>query len=146
MEKNSLPWSRQQRTGVLALLFILIVLFVTWRLLPALWPPGDHREEEQLVQAWLEFKEAHVVPEQEYPAGDRSYAASAKDGEAPSDTLFFFDPNTVSEANLTKLGLPPHTVRTILKYRSKGGWFYKAEDLQKLYTLAPSDYRLIHNR
>lgn len=54
--------------------------------------------------------------------------------------LFAFDPNTATESELLRLGLPQWTVRSILNYRSKGGIFRKKEDLGKIYTIKEEDY------
>lgn len=50
-------------------------------------------------------------------------------------TYFEFDPNTATEQELLKLGIPPKAVQSMLKYRSKGGRFRQPEDLLKIYTL-----------
>lgn len=60
--------------------------------------------------------------------------------EKPAVEYFEFDPNTVSEADLARLGLPARTIKSILNYREKGGVFRKKEDLQKMYTLEEADY------
>jgi DNA uptake protein ComE-like DNA-binding protein len=60
--------------------------------------------------------------------------------EKPPVEVFAFDPNTASEADLQRLGLPSRTAKSILNYRSKGGVFRKKEDLQKIYTLTEEDY------
>ena len=38
-----------------------------------------------------------------------------------------------------RLGLQDNTINTILKYRSKGGHFWKADDLRKIYSLRKDD-------
>ncbi len=53
---------------------------------------------------------------------------------------FPFDPNTASVETLVALGLPENLARTIDKYRSRGGRFRTAEDLQKIYNLREEDY------
>ena len=45
--------------------------------------------------------------------------------------LFYFDPNTISGSEWKRLGLRDKTIKTIENYLSKGGHFYKPEDLQK---------------
>lgn len=60
--------------------------------------------------------------------------------EKPIVESFEFDPNSVSEADLKRLGLPARTIKSILNYREKGGVFRKKEDLQKIYTLDETDY------
>ncbi len=54
-------------------------------------------------------------------------------------TLFPFDPNTVSEQDWARLGLPARTIRTILNYRSKGGQFRSPEDIRKIWGLRQDD-------
>ncbi|MDE1192847.1 MAG: helix-hairpin-helix domain-containing protein [Arachidicoccus sp.] len=58
----------------------------------------------------------------------------SKDSIIPKQ-LFVFDPNTLDENGWKKLGLPQRTIHTIINYRSKGGKFYKPEDLKKIYGL-----------
>lgn len=60
--------------------------------------------------------------------------------EKPDADLFAFDPNTASEDDLFRLGLPSRTVKSILNYRIKGGRFRQKEDLEKIYTLSAEDY------
>lgn len=48
---------------------------------------------------------------------------------------FFFDPNAVSEEELQRLGFSDATIRNMLKYRTKGGRFYTAQDIYKIYGL-----------
>lgn len=55
--------------------------------------------------------------------------------------LFNFDPNTASKADLEKLGFTTKQVSNILNYRKKGGKFFKAEDLKKIYTISENDYQ-----
>jgi competence protein ComEA len=47
--------------------------------------------------------------------------------------LFAFDPNTATTEDWQRLGVRDKTIQTIQKYISKGGHFYKAEDLKKIY-------------
>jgi competence ComEA-like helix-hairpin-helix protein len=64
--------------------------------------------------------------------------------EKTAPEIFAFDPNSISEAELFRLGLPSATVKSILNYRIKGGKFRKPEDLKKMYAMSDSDYtRLI---
>lgn len=57
--------------------------------------------------------------------------------------LFEFDPNTASLADWQKLGLNERTSKTILKYVSKGGKFYKPEDLQKIWGMPEGFYERV---
>lgn len=53
--------------------------------------------------------------------------------------LFYFDPNNATADEWKRLGVREKTVATILKYRSKGGKFYKPEDLKRIYGLRPDE-------
>ena len=54
--------------------------------------------------------------------------------------LFYFDPNTITVPEWKRLGLREKTIKTIENYRSKGGHFYKPEDLQRIYGLRNDEY------
>ena len=51
-----------------------------------------------------------------------------------------FDPNTATETDLLALGLEEKTVKNLIKYREKGGHFWKKEDLKKLYDFSDIDF------
>lgn len=59
--------------------------------------------------------------------------------------LFSFDPNTLPAEGWQKLGLNQRTIRTIHNYRSKGGRFYKKEDLKKIWGLPDAFYNRVSN-
>ncbi|MBU3736146.1 MAG: helix-hairpin-helix domain-containing protein [Methylobacterium sp.] len=54
---------------------------------------------------------------------------------------FPFNPNTVSDSALRRMGLRYKVVQTWMNYRNKGGHFYKAEQVQRLYALHDTEYR-----
>ncbi len=53
--------------------------------------------------------------------------------------LFAFDPNTISANDWKRLGLRDKTIATIQNYLSKGGHFYKPEDIAKIWGLHPEE-------
>lgn len=67
------------------------------------------------------------------PTGHRELVAAKTE-------QFLFDPNTASEAELLRLGLPKALVRRLLRYREKGGFFFEKSDFRKLYGLTDADY------
>jgi competence protein ComEA len=65
--------------------------------------------------------------------------------EVKETKLFPFDPNSVGELELLTLGVEKNVVKNIIKYREKGGHFYKKEDLKKIYGFSEIDFlRLIN--
>lgn len=53
----------------------------------------------------------------------------------------FFDPNTADSTLLLSLGLQDWQVRSIYRYRSRGGVFRKKNDFAKLYGLTVKQYK-----
>ena len=62
----------------------------------------------------------------------------------PRDTVAIhmqvFDPNTADSSILVHLGLKKWQVSNMLKYRTKGGRYRRAEDLKRLYGMTDSMY------
>ena len=56
------------------------------------------------------------------------------------DSLFYFDPNTISSEKLSLLGLNSKQIKTIENYRTQGGIFYKKEDFKKIYGINEVTY------
>lgn len=54
--------------------------------------------------------------------------------------LFAFDPNTADSTQLLRLGLAPWQVRSIYRYRAKGGVFRTPEDFARVYGLTRKQY------
>lgn len=57
--------------------------------------------------------------------------------------LFPFDPNTADSTQLLKLGLQAWQVRSIYKYRAKGGIFRQPSDFARLYGLTKKQYEVL---
>lgn len=55
----------------------------------------------------------------------------------PAPETFPFDPNTADSTALLRLGLAPWQVRSIYKYRAKGGRYHRAEDFQRVPGMTP---------
>lgn len=53
---------------------------------------------------------------------------------------FEFDPNTADSTTLLALGLPPWVVRTIYRYRAKGGVYRSANDFARTPNLTKGDF------
>ncbi len=139
--------SRQQRSAVLLLAAFLILGLVFWRLLPSFQTSAPSlAEEEELNRSWEAFVAEHLDT---LSAGSVSSAYREKTPDRSDQAAAMplnmapFDPNTASEQQLLALGLPLRTVRTLIKYRNKGGRFYKPDDLRKLYTLSADDLERI---
>ena len=70
----------------------------------------------------------------------QTYQKSFEDNSNIADSLFHFDPNTITEEKWSKLGIKEKQIKIIKNYLNKGGVFYKKEDLKKIYGIKDSTY------
>lgn len=75
--------------------------------------------------------------------GSYSSDISANSNINFNTSLFPFDPATVSFEDLCKLGFSPKTANILINYRTKGGRFFKKEDVKKIYGVSPELYSRI---
>ncbi len=130
--KDYFSFTKKERTSVI-LLVCLIAIFL---LLPHLYKvkPDPPLPEKALLDYIAKSKSISLNE-----SGSEGGAVSAELGPLHKyerkGILFPFDPNTLTAEGLVKLGLAEKTVRTLLQYRTKGGRFYKPEDLRKIWGL-----------
>lgn len=137
-----LSFTRKERTGIMAIV-VLILLFIT---LPILFPlfnkskAVDHTAFEKEI-AELNVREDSSTGYSKRNSDDDNevhyYQPSEKNyySKSPKGELFYFDPNTLPVEGWKKLGVREKTASTIQKYISKGGRFYKPEDIGKIWGL-----------
>ena len=97
--------------------------------------PVDHQAFEKEI-AELKIKEqdsGREVGYRNYTENNHYYQSS--DRNAPKGELFYFDPNSISVDEWKRLGVREKTANTIHNYVSKGGRFYKPEDIAKIWGL-----------
>jgi competence protein ComEA len=122
-------FNRQQRKGVLVLAALCVTLLAVRIALPYIIKP------QEVVIANLPMLEAKVdsVIKNDTVRHDHRR-------ENQSKPLFTFDPNTVTGAELSDLGLKEKTIRTFMKFRSRGFAFRKKSDLKKVYGISDRMY------
>ena len=126
-------FSKGEFNGLLSLIFIIIFLKFT----PVIY--GHFREVEKVHPDLLsQIKKIAITDQPDfYHTRDRIENTAAK----KVITLFNFDPNQLDVAGWQKLGLSAKQAQSIVNYTNKGGKFYKAEDLEKMYTISPEMYK-----
>ena len=140
-------FTKKERTGIFVLLF-LILFFI---LLPFLFPlfikskPANTSAFEKEI-ASLKIKQqdsANQYAKKDfddtnnqnyYPSLEKDFNSKNIKGE-----LFYFDPNTITTSDWKRLGVRDKTIATIQNYLSKGGHFYKPEDIGKIWGLHPDE-------
>jgi len=55
--------------------------------------------------------------------------------------MFSFNPNNLTIEQWKQLGLSEHQANVIKHYQLKGGTFHSKEDVKKMYTITPEDYK-----
>jgi competence protein ComEA len=133
--KDYFIFSRKERVAVI-ILFAVMAAFIG---LPYFFSP-----RENPVEVNEKLQQQLALLQQNNPSENNNYN-NADSVETPrtavyhqtttKDSLFYFDPNTLDEDGWKLLGVSDKTIHTILNYRSKGGKFYKPEDIQKIYGL-----------
>ncbi len=113
---------------------VLTLLLAGCCLFGLLFVPGDNTRSADRPPR----EEAREPVRPQYPRQKRSpyYRTEGRRAET-----FDFDPNTADSTQLLRLGLRPWQVRSIYKYRARGGIYQSKEDFANLYGLTVKDYR-----
>ena len=140
--KEYLHFTRKERIGVMFLLFILLTII----LFPSFLPEKDNSVPISTDTEWTNLmKSLESKSENEYDTEDSvaglTYEKSAETYTPPvKGALFFFDPNKLDAAGWKRLGLRDKTIRTIINYTGKGGYFKQPADLQRIYGLHKNEF------
>lgn len=119
--------NRRERNGMIAIASLVVILLIVKYYIV-------YHYETQTNQAVVIALDdvAAKLAEQNKEADKDNYNTASLNKK---DSLFYFDPNTVSYEQAVMLGFPERTAHTLVNYRNKGGKFYKVIDLKKLYGL-----------
>jgi len=149
--RDYLAFTRKERIGILIIVgLILFTLF-----LPDILSKTSTNRPTQIDTAWMAaVKKLKIkVPDSsddnyQKNNDENAYAyqydkrkSSYNENAIAKGELFYFDPNTISTSDWKRLGLRDKTIKTIENYLSKGGHFYKPEDLQRIYGLHDDEYQ-----
>ncbi|MGZ3950244.1 MAG: ComEA family DNA-binding protein [Flavisolibacter sp.] len=143
--KAYLTFGKKDRIGVIALVLLIGIIYALPYLFSKKPQPFPAREGSLFLKAIdtlaAEDKTKYADDPNQNNNDDRyqpSLTRSFENGE-----LFRFDPNTLPAEGWQRLGLSERTSRTIEKYRSKGGKFYKPEDIQRIWGLPAGFYERV---
>lgn len=134
-------FTKKERRGITYMISILMILIF----LPFLFPYLSKEEsidiskfEEEIAQLKIDSSSNKIYfkSKNEY---QNNLSSADKNSSTNKGELFHFDPNTASVSDWVRLGIREKTVNTIQKYISKGGKFYKPEDLKKIWGMSETD-------
>ena len=139
--------TKKQRNGTLSLLLLIVCI----SLLPFVFPffikplsTNTASFEKEIATLKIKQVDSSFADQRAtfndglsplYEPGDRKFTRE----EIFKGVLFYFNPNTLDAAGWKKLGVREKTITTIQKYISKGGKFYKPDDLGKIWGLSAAD-------
>lgn len=112
--KDYLSFTKSERNGIIVLILIIIILILA-----------------------LNFDYLFVsIKKYDFSQFEKEINDFEKSVEKPIvkiDTVFYFNPNNVSEEEMLLLGFSPKIAKTIIKIRNKSFKFKRTEDLLKIY-------------
>jgi competence protein ComEA len=139
-------FTRKERKGIIIIVSLILFLII----LPFFYPlfikqkQYSHKEFENEI-AQLSVEKSDSIKFKNYSKNsqnelyDDDYSPSGGNKYEPLNAeVFYFDPNTASSSDWKRLGLRDKTILTIQHYLSKGGKFYKPDDISKIWGLSPS--------
>lgn len=143
--KDYFTFSRKERIGI----YILITIIIICITLPFLFPFFIHQHQPSNKELASEIPELNLLmdstgnnqPAQGYSRHYNFKPKNTTTYHTQPVTLFYFDPNTLSAVDWTRLGIRDKTISTIEKYLSHGGHFYKPEDIGKIWGLHEEDIK-----
>ena len=124
-------FSKKELNGILLLLFLILIVLAS----PWVYRKLNRDQVYDLKEFKLEaanFKSAEIKI---------SYSNNIID--AKKVEYFEFDPNSIGEKEWQRLGFSIKQIRVIRNYISKGGKFYKKEDLKRIYSIPEAQYSLV---
>ena len=138
--KDYFSFSKKERKGI----FILLAIIVMGVLIPLIYPLFSHsrqsenHEFEKQIEA-LKTRQADTSNSFRHTLAYQKDIRETKFSQLTKAELFDFDPNTASPDDWKRLGINERTVHTIMNYLSKGGHFYKPEDIRKIWGMNKED-------
>ena len=119
-----LYFTRAQGRGIVLLSLILFVLVMLYFFLPYLNKGDNTFDDEDFKKEIAAFNDAPLIIDQ-----------------PKIFDPFVFDPNTISKAEMLKLGLSEYQAGMIIKYRDAGGSFDESEDFRDIYSISDEEYK-----
>lgn len=123
-----LTFSRSERWMLIYFAVFILAIFISKNFIVELFIRNDReasiKEHQQLVAQIQHFKDSVALI---------NYDVNIEDEQESDNSLFNFNPNTIDYATWLELGIPEKVASVIINYVNKGGKFYNAEDLLKVY-------------
>jgi competence ComEA-like helix-hairpin-helix protein len=143
--RDYFTFTRKERIGLLAVILIILGIWIFPKVSrpanPNTVPPdtGWITAAKKLMIT-VDDSATYRKPDSDNVDDLASDRPLSEHGRESKGQLFNFDPNALTVDGWRKLGIPSKTIATIQNYLQKGGHFYQAEDLKKIYGIRADDY------
>ena len=124
--KDFFNYSSSERKGAMALVLLLLIFFSGYWFIDFF----VHSSDREIESLSAEIKSLTKI--------DHNLS-----NEVNEIQYFNFNPNQIDQESWMLLGFSEKQAQSIVKYREKGGYFYKKEDLKRLYVVDDSLYMLL---
>ena len=143
--KDYFTFSKKERRGIFVLLVIIFLIIVVYIILPYLKKDQivDFTGFEKDIEA---FEESQRKSDSIKKVAQNKPYSSLKTSELTAEqkiTPFEFNPNNLPPKKWKELGLTDKQIIIIKNYESKGGKFYKKEDLKKIYSISEDVFKIL---
>lgn len=136
--KDYFYYTNAERKGIFSLItLVLIALIIVFTIDIFI---EKKQSQKDFSTEILKFKEDAYIEKNNSNKKNNSYKYIPK--LKPTKK---FDPNTISESQLSKIGFNKAQINNIMNYRKAGGVFYDKEDFKNIYTISDSEFEIIKN-
>jgi competence ComEA-like helix-hairpin-helix protein len=135
--RQFLLYSRSERRAVITLIVLILLVIISPKAYHFYASKTNASSPDSTLQS--DIAQWQKGSSEEADSSSNIVADEASNTHKSSSALFYFDPNTIGVSEWQKLGLSQKQAEGIEKYKSKGGWFRKADDLNRLYSLTDED-------
>ncbi|MDY6801591.1 MAG: helix-hairpin-helix domain-containing protein [Bacteroidota bacterium] len=146
--KEYFSFTKKERNGIIVLLFLLVTLVIAEKCIDFSSDKEISLMTEDYRKKITEFEKS--LEEESFKTKQKKnnqvYSSKKKAHENQwiiPDSLFYFDPNTVTERQLKKLGLSEKQISTFINYRIAGGDFKISTDLLKIYGIKEEQFSIL---
>lgn len=130
-------YSRTERRSAIMLLLAIGVLGIAVDVCKPLFAVASVPEKDEDCYAAF----AGLMKQEEEDAEGHAASVGGQTACRAASEIASFDPNQADSAGLAALGLSALAVRSVLKYRARGGVFHSAESFGQIYGLTQADYK-----
>lgn len=117
-------YSRNDRNAVILLVFLIFITILVKQVIELFYPESQYDISE--YEQFVDKSDQEILP------GNKL-------------SLFYFDPNEISETAIDSLDIPSFVKNNIISYRNAGGSFQTPADIRKIYGMTDSIYNKIES-